>query len=131
MKRPATWSRDDQGALGEDPGDAPYDVSHYIADACERRYYEAGGFGPEPEIDWPKDANIPEYEQAEAAFMDWYEERSEMFWDLIVYKATDVVANHREAIVRVGVALCYGGTLSGSQVAEIVERVEGAERSAA
>jgi hypothetical protein len=33
--------------------------------------------------------------------------------------------------MRVAVALCYQGTLSGSQVAEIVERVEGAERSAA
>jgi hypothetical protein len=54
-----------------------------------------------------------------------------MFWDLIVYKAADVVANHYEAIVRVAVALCYHGTLSGSQVAEIVEKVEGVERSAA
>jgi hypothetical protein len=94
MKRPATWSRDDQGALGEDPGDAPYDVSHYIADACERRYYEAGGFGPEPEIDWPEDEDSAEFEQAEATFTEWYAERSQMFWDLVVYKATAVVANH-------------------------------------
>jgi hypothetical protein len=54
-----------------------------------------------------------------------------MFWDLVVYKAKDVVPNHYEAIVRVAVALCYQGILSGSQVAEIVEKVEGAERSAA
>ena len=46
-------------------------------------------------------------------------------------KSSDVVAEHYEAIERVAVALCYQGTLSGSQVAEIVERVEGAERSAA
>jgi hypothetical protein len=118
-------------ALGEDPSDAPYPVAHYVADACERRYYEAGGFGPEPEIDWPEDQVSPEFEEAEAAYQQWYGERAEMFWNLIVYKATDVVANHYEAIVRVGVALCYGGTLSGAQVAEIVEREEGAERSAA
>jgi hypothetical protein len=54
-----------------------------------------------------------------------------MFWDLVVYKAKDVVANHLEAIVRVAVALCYHGTLSGYQVVEIVDRVEGVERSAA
>jgi hypothetical protein len=42
-----------------------------------------------------------------------------------------VVANHHEAIERVAVALCYQGTLSGLQVAEIVERAEEAERSAA
>jgi hypothetical protein len=42
-----------------------------------------------------------------------------------------VVAEHYEAMERVAVALCYRGTLSGSQVAEIVQRVEGAERSAA
>ena len=47
------------------------------------------------------------------------------------YKATDVVDDHHEAIVRVAVALCYQGTLSGFQVAEIVERVEWAEHSAA
>jgi hypothetical protein len=117
-------------ALGEDPSDAPYSVAHYVDD-CERRYYEAGGFGPEPEIDWPEDQLSPEFEEAEATHTKWYAERAQMFWDLIVYKATDVVANHHEAIVRVGVALCYGGTLSGSQVAEIVKRVEGAERSAA
>jgi hypothetical protein len=45
--------------------------------------------------------------------------------------ASDVLENHYEAIVRVAVALCYHGTLSGSQVAEIVERVEGAGCSAA
>jgi hypothetical protein len=118
-------------ALGEDPGDAPYSVSHYVAEACERRYYEVGGFGPEPEIDWPEDQLSPEFEQAEDAYAEWYAERSGMFWDLIVYKATDVVADHYEAIERVAVALCYQGTLSGSQVAEIVKRVEGAERSAA
>jgi hypothetical protein len=118
-------------ALGGDPEDAPYGVSHFIADACERRYYEAGGFGPEPEIDWPEDQLSPEFERALDAHGEWYAERSGMFWDLIVHKATDVVAEHYEAIERVAVALCYQGTLSGSQVAEIVERVEGAERSAA
>jgi hypothetical protein len=101
------------------------------ADPCERRYYEAAGFGPEPEIDWPEDEFSPELEEAEAAHTEWYAERSRIFWDLIVYKATDVVANHYDAIWRVAVALCYGGTLSGSQVAEIVGKVEGAERSAA
>jgi hypothetical protein len=118
-------------ALGEDPGDAPYSVSHHVGEACERRYYEAGGFGPEPEIDWPEDDDSAEFGQAEAAYTDWYEERSEMFWDLVVHKATEVVDDHREAIERVAVALCYQGTLSGFQVAEIVERVEGTERSAA
>jgi hypothetical protein len=118
-------------ALGGDPGDAPYGVAHYISEACERRYYEAGGFGPEPEIDSPEDEDSVEFEEAEAAYTEWYEERSEMFWDLVVYKATDVVANHHEAIERVAVALCYQGTLSGLQVAEIVERAEEAERSAA
>jgi hypothetical protein len=118
-------------ALGEDPGDAPYSVSHYVGEACERRYYEAGGFGPEPEIDWPEDEDSAEFEEAEDAYTEWYEERSGMFWDLVVYKAADVVANHHEAIERVAVALCYQGTLSGLQVAEIVERAEEAERSAA
>jgi hypothetical protein len=118
-------------ALGEDPGDAPYDVCHYIADAWERRYYEADGFGAEPEIDWPEDQLSPEFEEAEAAHSEWYFERAQMFWDLIVDKATEVVIEHYEAIERVAVALCYRGTLSGSQVAEIVERTEGAERIAA
>ena len=118
-------------ALGRDPDDAPYSVCHYVGEACERRYYEAGGFGAEPEIDWPEDQLSTEFEEAVAAHAEWYFERAQMFWDLIVDKATDVVANHYEAIVRVAVALCYQGTLSGSQVAEIVERVEGAERSAA
>jgi hypothetical protein len=116
--------------LGGDPDDAPYGVAHYVAEACERPYYEVGGFGPEPEIDWPEDEDSAGFEQAEAAYTEWYEERSEMFRDLIVSKATDVVAGHYEAIVRVAVALCYQGTLSGFQVAEIVERVEGADRSA-
>jgi hypothetical protein len=118
-------------ALGGDPDYAPYGVAHYVAEACERPYYEAGGFGPEPEIDWPEDDDSAEFEQAEAAYTDWYEERSEMFWDLVVFKATTSVSDHSEAIERVAVALCYRGTLSGFQVAEIVERVEGAERSAA
>jgi len=118
-------------ALSRDPDDAPYGVAHYIAEACERPYYEAGGFGPEPEIDWPEDEDSAEFERAEPTYTEWYEECSEMFWDLVVYKATDVVANHHEAIVRVAVALCYQGTLSGFQVAEIVKRAEGAERSAA
>jgi hypothetical protein len=118
-------------ALGEDPEDAPYSVSHYIADACERRYYEAGGFGAEPEIDWPEDQLSAQFEEAEAAHSEWYFERARMFWDLVIYKATDVVENHYEAIERVAVALCYQGTLSGAQVAEIVERTEGVERSAA
>jgi hypothetical protein len=118
-------------ALGGDPEYAPYGVSHFIADACERRYYEAAGFGPEPEIDWPVDQLSPEFERAEAAYSAWYAERSGMFWDLVVDKATKVIAEHHEAIVRVAVALCYQGTLSGSQVAESVERAEGTERSAA
>ena len=45
--------------------------------------------------------------------------------------ASDVLENHYEIIVRVAVAPCYHGTLSGSQPPEIVKRVEGAERSAA
>jgi hypothetical protein len=118
-------------ALGEDAEDAPYDVFHYIADACEWPYYRAGGFGPEPEIDWPEDWDSAEYERADAAHAEWYIERARMFWELVVYKATDVVIEHYEAIERVAVSLCYQGTPSGSQVAEIVERVEGAERSAA
>lgn len=118
-------------ALSGDSDDAPYGVAHYVAEACERPYYEAGGFGPEPEIDWPEDEDSAEFERAEAAYTEWYEERSEMFWNLIIHKATNVVNDHHEAIERVAVALCYQGTLSGFQVAEIVEQVEGAERSAA
>jgi hypothetical protein len=117
-------------ALMQDPSEAPCSITDHV-DHCEDRYYDAGGFGPEPEIDWPEDQLSPEFEEAEASYMQWYVERARMFWDLIVYKATDVVENHYEAIVRVAVALCYHGTLSGSQVAEIVEQVEGAERSAA
>ena len=118
-------------ALGGDPDNAPYGVAHYIAQACERPYYEAGGFGPEPEIDWPEDQLAPEFEEAESAHSEWYFERAWMFWDLIVHKAIDVVANHHEAIERVAVALCYQGTLSGSQLAEIVEQAEEAECRAA
>jgi|SRR5215217_698694 len=118
-------------ALEENPSEAPYLID-FVAD-CQHRYYEAGGFGPEPEIDWPEaeDEDSSEFKQAEAAYRDWYSERARMFWDLVVYKATDVVANHYEAIMRVAVALCYHGTLSGSRVSEIVDRVEGAERNAA
>ena len=79
----------------------------------------------------PEDEDSAEFEQAEEAHNEWYCERARMFWDLVVYKATDVVVEHYEAIERVAVALCYRGTLSGSQVAEIVERAEGTERSAA
>lgn len=120
-------------ALMQDPSEAPCSITDHVVH-CEGRYYEAGGFGSEPDIDWPEDEydqDSPQFEQAEAAYQKWYGERAKMFWDLIVYKAIDVVVNHLEAIVRVAVALCYQGTLSGTQVTEIVEQVEGAERSVA
>lgn len=56
--------------------------------------YELDGssiFGPEPEIGWPEDQLSLEFEKAEAAYTEWYGERARIFWDLIVYKATDVV----------------------------------------
>lgn len=104
-------------------------VDHVIH--CEEQYYWAGGYGPERDIDWPEDQDSPEYEEAEAAYFEWYNERSEMFWELVKYKAGDVVLNHYESIVRVAIALCYHGTLSRVQVKEIVEQVEGAERNVA
>jgi hypothetical protein len=108
-------------ALGSDPSDAPCFFNH-PALKCAWGYYEAGGFGLEPVVDGSEDA--------QEAWDDWYEQCRETFYALICFKAKDLVKSHQEAITRVAIDLSYERTLTGSQVGEIVERVEGGDRSA-
>jgi hypothetical protein len=56
---------------------------------------------------------------------------SKGFRNLVAYKAKSLVGDYHGTIVRVAVALCYHRTISGVQVTEIVDLVEGTNCSAA
>jgi hypothetical protein len=87
-------------------------------------YEKAGGFGPRPDAEWLEHGDPDDWDVVEDILMEWRHEQTEMLAKRVVKKAKEVVRLHREAILRVAVALCYHGTLSGEQVIEIVRQTQ-------